>query len=345
MWSYGKPKIECMLRKTTLIVLLALLFSSAAQAQQPARAKADTDTLFTDYDALFSELDSFLDSLLKPRDFFMVNLGIAPGVFQYEAKLKDTVIPVRRLIFSPSVSYFSKTGLGLSAAASIIRETTELNAFQFSLTGSYDYLKNRKFITGISFTRFFTKDSLRFYTSPLENTVYAYFTYRGWWLKPTVASNYGWGSRTESYRRSAYLDVLRLNRQTTVNTQESVNDFSLLASVRHDFYWLDVLGKNDYFRVTPQLTFVAGTQKFGFNQNSSTYTTVRGTGVNLLTNSEDTYLDNEMVFQPLSLTLVLKTEYSVGKFFIQPQVMLEHYFPGKKNNLSKSYQVNLGLMF
>jgi hypothetical protein len=155
-----------------------------------------------------------------------------------------------------------------------------LNLYQTGLSPSFDYLKNKDLATGISYTRFFTKDSLPFYTTPIQNELYAYFTYRKWWFRPSLSLSYGWGSRTDYEQREELLQDLRLRRRgfTYINTTESVSDFSIMASVRHDFYWLDIFSNSDHIRLTPQVSFTSGTQKFGFNQSSSTYATLLRTG-------------------------------------------------------------------
>jgi hypothetical protein len=140
---------------------------------------------------------------------------------------------------------------------------------------------------------------------------------------------------------------LRLRRRgfTYINTKETISDFSLMTSVRHDFYWLDVFTFNDHIRFTPQLALTSGTQKFGFNQSSSTFATVIRTGSNVLYSTENVYLDDQLKFQPLSLTLFLRGEYSIKKFFIQPQLTMDYYFPATSNNFTTLFSLNLGFMF
>jgi hypothetical protein len=188
---------------------------------------------------------------------------------------------------------------------------------------------------------------LPFYTTPLQNELYGYFTYRKLWIRPTIAASYGWGSRKDYMKRESVIQDLRLRRSgyTYINTEESVSDFSLLLSVRHDFYWLDVIAFNDHIRFTPQITLTSGTQKFGFNQTSSTYATVVRTGSNVLYSTEEIYLDDQIKFQPLSLSLFLRGEYAIKKFFIQPQLALDYYFPAEKNNFATMFSLNLGFMF
>lgn len=328
-------------------LLFSISLSGFALAQKPVKQQPAVDTLFTDYDALFSELDAFLDSLIAPRNFTLFNVGVSSAIFNFETKESFLLVPSRRMVYTPSLSFYSKSGLGVAGTVSIVNDGRRINPYQFYVSGLYDYLKNRKFITGISLTRFFTKDSLLFYTSPLQNEAYAYFTYRNFWLRPTVAVSYGWGSRTDYVEREEYITSFRLRPTgfTRINIRESVNDFSLTTSVRHDFYWLNVISQSDYVRVTPQLTYVSGTQKFGFNQTSNTYATVRGSGAKILYNSENTQLDDQLYFQPLSLSAFIKTEYSIGKFFLQPQLVFDYYFPAKSKNFSTAFLINGGVIF
>jgi hypothetical protein len=334
--------------KIRLILLVALFVATTSSAQQPSK-QHDIDTSFADldYDELFNELDLLLDSLTAPRSFALFNIAAGSNYFNYQVKESYLLEASKKLTYSPTLSYFFKNGLGISANTIVVNDGQKLDPYQFSVTGSYDYIRNTKFITGVSLTHFFTKDSLPFYTSPLKNDLYTYFTYRGFWLKPSVAASYGWGSRNAYEERQEYITSLRLNSRgyTRINTRESVNDFNLIGSIRHDFYWLNVLSKRDYARLTPQIVFTSGTQKFGFNQTSSTYATVPRTGANILYNTEKIALDDQLVFQPLSLSTYLKAEYSRGKFFFQPQLIFDYYFPATEKNLTTAFVVNAGVIF
>lgn len=303
------------------------------------------DTTF-DYD-LFQDFDAFMDSILSPHSYFLGNLSVGKGFFNFENKGSSLIETSKKLTYAPTLGYYHKSGLGFTTTGYIVNDETNLNFYQFSLSPSFDYLQNRDFATGVSYDRFFTKDSLPFYTSPLQNEVYAYFTYRKLWMRPSVALSYGWGSRSDYQKREELLQSLRLRPRgfTYINTTESVSDFSVMASVRHDFYWLDVFTYNDHIRFTPQIVFTSGTQKFGFNQSSNTYGTAIRTGSNELYNSEDFYLDDQLKFQPLSLTLYLRGEYAIGKFFIQPQVTMDYYFPSPTDNFNTFISVNAGFVF
>jgi hypothetical protein len=159
--------------------------------------------------------------------------------------------------------------------------------------------------------------------------------------------SYGWGSSKAYEEREEYITSLRLRQTgyTRINIQESITDFNIMASVRHDFYWLNVLSKKDYIRLSPQISFTSGTQSFGFNQTSNTYGSTRVTGKNELYRSENVQLDDRLDFQPLSLTASIKSELSIGKFFIQPMFLLNYYFPVPEKNISTGFTLNTGVIF
>jgi hypothetical protein len=299
------------------------------------------------YEELFQDFDAFMDSILSPHSYMLGSLSVGKSYYNFESKSSSMIAASKKLTYSPTLGYYNKNGLGITTTGSIVNDEKNTNFYQFSVIPSFDYLNNKSFATGISFTKFFTKDSLPFYTTPLQNELYVYFTYRKTWVRPTLSASYGWGSRTDYLQREELIQDLRLRRRgfTYVNTKETVSDFSVIASVRHDFYWLDVFTYNDHIRLTPQIAFTSGTQKFGFNQSSNTYATTLRTGTNVLFSTEDVYLDDKIKFQPLSLTLFLRGEYFIGKFFIQPQFMLDYYFPSTSNKLNSLFSVNAGFMF
>jgi hypothetical protein len=335
-------------RKLTAL-LIALCSCGWLMAQKKDSVKVKTvEVDVADYDLLFDELDDFLDSLLTPRSYTLVNVYAGANFYDYAPSATNQLQNNRRLTLTPSVGYFSKTGLGINATANVVNEKKGWNPFQLATALSYDYLKNFDFAAGISATHFFTKKAVDFYTSPLKNEVYGYFTYRKHWLKPVIAASYGWGSRTSYEEREEYIKKLRLRKKTytvVTTSEESISDFNLMLSARHDFYWLDLLNSNSFLRFTPQLGLIAGTQKFGFNQSSDTYQTQLVTGKTKLQGSENTNLDDQSKFQLLSVIGTLKSEFSLGKFFVQPQLAFNYYIPATNNNLATIFSINTGVIF
>ena len=310
------------------------------------------DTSF-DYDDLFNELDLFLDSILAPRSYTLLSLSEAQGYFNFTVRTPRGIKQVKKVIWSPTIGYYDKNGLGITLTSYMVHDSVKLNSYQFSISPSYDYIKNRDLATGISFTRYFTKRSLPFYTSPLQSELNGYFLWRKSWLQPGIMANYGWGSKTQfSKKDSIYKKLLtnavgdgRLEVLDTVTifrrNTKSIVDFSLAISLKHDFYWLDIFSNKDHIRFSPLLSLSGGTQRFGFNQTTGVSGPLRLAA--LLNNTQDISLQQK--FQLLSMTLYLRTEYSIGKFFIQPQVLFDYYFPQENKNFIAAFSVNTGFMF
>lgn len=300
-----------------------------------------------DYSELFQDFDAFMDSILSPHSYFLATLSMGRGFYNFESKANSDFNTTKKITYTPTLGYYHKSGLEITGTGSIVDDGVNMNFYQGAISPSFDYLKNKALATGISYTRFITKDSLPFYTTPLKNELYGYFTYRRSFIRPTVALSYGWGSRSDYSQREEQILDLRLRRRgfTYINTEESISDFSLFTSVRHDFYWLDVFTFRDHIRFTPQISFTSGTQKFGFNQKSSTYVNVIRNNSSVLYSTENVYLDDQLKFQPLALTIHLRGEYSIGKFFVQPQFTMDYYFPAASNNFNSIFSINVGCMF
>jgi hypothetical protein len=131
---------------------------------------------------------------------------------------------------------------------------------------------------------------------------------------------------------------------TRITTKESIVDFSLTTSLRHTFYWLNLSSRGDCIKFTPMLAFSVGTQQFGFNENTVKSSSLRNTA-HVQYSRGDVKLDENLELQPLSLTLYLRPEYSIGKFFIQPVLTVDYYFPGQENKLTTFFSLNAGCMF
>ena len=348
--------------KESLFIIFFIVTASLARSQanptdtiRPVMDDVALDST-ANYDDLLNDLDLFLDSILAPRSYALLSVSTGQSYFNFVRKVDTNSTLLRRTIWSPVFGYYDKSGLGITLSSYMIRDSVRSEWYQYSVTPSYDYIKNRDLATGISYTRYFTKTQLHFYTTPIQNELNAYFLWRKSWLQPGIMVNYGWGSRTEFIKREAqYTDVAASNlanykekpRPVAVTppsvitiiqrNRESIEDFSLAASVRHDFYWLTIFSKKDYIRFSPLVSLSGGTQKFGFNQTTASRLVLN------LNNTKDLTLQEK--FRILSSTLYLRAEYSIGKFFVQPQLLFDYYFPGNTDKLTTAFSVNTGFMF
>lgn len=334
-----------------LTILFQGIYSFSQQTEKDSSFKSGNEIPVIDssldFDDMLLDFDYFLDSILNPRSYFMASLSLRSGYYNFESKSNTAIVSEKKLTYSPQLAYYHHSGLGLSFTGDIVNDGQKANLYQAAITPSFDYLSNKKLATGISFSKYFTRDNLPFYNSPLQNDVYAYFTWRQSWIRPTLALCYGWGSRTEYSKRETLIQDIRLRRlgYTYINSKESISDFSVSMAARHDFYWLQVFAKSDFLRLSPVINLTLGTQKFGFNQSASTYATILRTRSNVLFSTEELILDDQIKFQPLNFQLSLRTEYSIGRFFIQPQYLLSYYFPGSSQKLTGLFTINAGLLF
>ena len=205
--------------KNWFILLVFLLQVAVASSQKnvadTAIAPADDFNVIDtsiNYEELFRDFDAFMDSILTPRSYFLSSLTIGKGFYNFEGKSSFLIESSKKLTYSPTLGYYHKSGLGITTNGYIVDDGNNMNLYQVAISPSYDFLKDKKFATGISYTRYITKDSLPFYTTPLKNDIYAYFTYRKWWIRPMLALSYGWGSRTDFEQREILIQDLRLRR-------------------------------------------------------------------------------------------------------------------------------------
>jgi hypothetical protein len=335
-----------MKRLFTLTILSAVILSSGTALAQKSKidalfASGDTTAVM---DSLMRDFDTYLDSLVKPKSFFTVSAGVGTGFFSFKDNTALSYEIKNRAIFSPEISYFHKSGLGITVTSYMINEGGKFNSYQYAISPTYHFIKRKQFSTGISFTRFYTKENLSFYTTPIQNEVYAFFNLKKWWLEPGIAVSYGWGSKTEFERKEieVYLQRLKSSRKKIILIQrdESVRDFSTLFSLRHSFIFNDLLLQGDQLTIRPVMLLSAGTQNFGFN---TSFTSASMNNNNILPPSTNITDVRGLDFQ--SSTFVLQVDYSLGRYYIIPQVMLDYYLHQADKRLNSVVSLTAGVNF
>ena len=297
-------------------------------------------------DSLMEDFDEFLDSLAAPKSFFNISVGAGTGIFSFENDNDVFLTNEKKLILFPSVGYYHKSGLGFSASAYMIREDKKYGVYQYALTPSYDFIR-RNYSTGISFSRYISKDSLTFYTTPIQNEFFAYFSYKKLWVRPSISVSYGWGRKTD-YQEKQYKIAKKLLAQrdtryyVTIKNVERINDLSVTLSVRKDFDWYDVLCSDDNITITPVVLLNAGTQNYGFN-TSYTYTLPAAVRVN--SSPSNNNISDRAEFGAQSVGMVLRSSYLKGKFALQPQVLFDYYLPEAENRFNTVFSLTAGLSF
>jgi hypothetical protein len=343
---------HCRIISKRMKKLLALIVFTVAMQPSFSQIGGKLDSLFAKgdttavLDSLLKDFDLYLDSLAGRKSFFTVNAGIGTGFFSFNDKNTVTVNTEKKLIFSPSVGYFHKSGFGIAASAFALLNNG-INFYQYSFSPSFDYIK-KSFSTGIAYTRYLTKDSLNFYTTPIQNEIFAYFSYKKWWVRPTISLSYGWGSKEEYEKREAFRLARLLEQRdryfVTIKNKTSVRDFSATISVRKDIDWYNVLGKADNITLTPIAMLNAGTQNYGFNTSYSyNFSPVRA---NSLPSNNDISDNTQFAFQ--SACMALRGSYLKGRFLLQSQVLFDYFLQDLQDSGSKLntvYSITAGVSF
>lgn len=296
-------------------------------------------------DSLMQGFDAFLDSLSKPKSMFNVSLGVGSGLFSFEDKSSVWTRSEKKWMYMPSLAYYHKSGLGLSAAGYVLPEAGKLNMYQWSVSPSYDLIKS-KFSAGLAYSHYFTKDSVDFYVTPIQNELYTYFAWKKAWIRPAISVSYGWGSQT-SFKKREWLRLARLLRQSgqyNINRKEeqSIEDFSVTLSVRKNIDWYDVISSNDNITITPVLLLNAGTQRFGFNRSYS-LNNFSLEKINALPSNSSLSSGGDFALQ--SASAVLRASYMKGVFAIQPQVYFDYVLWDTTDRFSTVYSILLTLSF
>jgi hypothetical protein len=329
---------------TAIFICAGILYSGSSFAQNPRIdaifSGGDTSAIM---DSLMRDFDAYLDSLIKPKSFFNVSASVGTGFFSLkDAKALDYQTK-NKAIFSPEISYFHKSGLGITLTSYLLKDNRKLNPYQYAVSPTYHFFKRNQFSTGIGYTRFFTKENLSFYTTPIQDEVYAFFNVKKWWIEPGIAISYGWGSKTEYEHKevNVYLKRLKSTRKKIIVIQhdESIRDFSTLFSLRHSFTFHHVLLKKDMLILRPVILLSAGTQNFGFNTSFSS-TTINN---NFL--PPNSIITDVRSFNFQSSTFVLQVDYSLGKYYILPQVMMDYYLHSADKRFNSIASFTVGVNF
>jgi hypothetical protein len=334
------------LKLNGILILILLLHNGNAFAQ---KKKLESILKTSDPQALIDSLmegfEAYLDSISEPKSFFNASVGVGTGIFSFENKNSVYYSNEKKLIFSPNIGYYHKSGFGITGSAYSLLDEGTFNFYQFAVTPSYDYIK-RKFSAGVAYSRFFQKDSLDFYSTPIQNEVFAYFTYKDAFVKPGITIAYGWGSKTSFEERKVEILKKRKKRRgsyfLTEKVHESVSDLSVILSLKKDFNWYDVLFESDYISFTPVVLLNSGTQNYGFNIS---YTHQLPANIKINSLPANSSISDQSTFAPQSVGMIFRCSYIKGPLMLQPQVFCDYFLPESDEPFNTAFSFTAGLTF
>lgn len=332
-------------RQLIFLIFFLVIFSSRSSAQRSIFddlfISGDTTAVL---DSLMKDFEDYLDSVNGKKSFFAASITAGTSLFSFESSNNTYFTNERKFLFSPSLSYFHKSGFGLSTAAYVMKDGKDFNPFQYSISPSFDHLR-KHYSTGISFTRFFVKDSLQFYTTPIQQEAFAYFSYKGFLIKPTISVAYGWGSTTSYEKRKIRIKKKRAKNSrisVTEIREESLHDLSVVFSLKKDFNFFDVLHDRDMISLTPVILVNCGTQQYGFN---SSYTYSKSSSLKSGSLPSNVSITDRSSFSPQSAAVIMRASYLSGRLLIQPQIIMDYFIPGTEQQFNTAFSVTAGVSF
>jgi hypothetical protein len=131
--------------------------------------------------------------------------------------------------------------------------------YQTAITPSFDHF-GKKLLFGVSYSYYLRSTDPSVTTTPYSQEVYGYMQLRKTWLRPAIAAGWGGGS----YKDVSIIPVKISGDQIFIvdTAMVTLNDYSLIASVSHNFNFQDLLSKDDIFTVSPQLSLIGGMQQY-----------------------------------------------------------------------------------
>ncbi|MDX2045628.1 MAG: hypothetical protein SFU87_02530 [Chitinophagaceae bacterium] len=343
------------MKKTILLLgcLICVHLSMAQEKESSDTTLLPSDSLLTDEplllnDSLLHDLKALIDSLDVRSSFFTLSVGAGNRLFSLRNNNVNALQgSAAKFNLTPTAAYYHKSGLGLMATAYMSIDSAGARFYQYAISPSYDYLNSKHVAWGIAYARYFTRDDLNFYASPFQNEVFAYINARKGWLRPGFSAGWAKGSYKEVYKFDTTIRNLQgvlVPVQIRDTTKVTLRDFSLVATVMHNFEWDHIFSKKDNFTVTPQLLLVAGGQQYNadtkgryiFTQRPRLYT-------DRLRYDYSTAENTGLRFQ--SVALSLSATYFIGRFSLSPQYFLSYYIPESSTKVSQIFSVMASFTF
>jgi hypothetical protein len=325
------------MQKSFLFWVLIFLFSVRSFGQTPDTSK---DNGF-DSTAVLKELMALLGDAKIPASYFSVEAGVGNRLFSvHNNRLNARQYSISTLVYTPSVGYFHKSGLSLSAGAYLLNDKDiGFGASQYSLIPSYNLMSNDAFGFSVSYTHLFVKDYFSPYASPIQNDFYTALSYKKTWIEPGIAAGYSTGIYKQVIEKDTTIGPI--SRRLYDSTTNNLRSFSMMLSASHHFEWMRIFGKDDGFLFTPSVILNFGSYNINVTHKTNAPNLVntlikRGRLPKLITSN----------FRTESLGLNLNCNYVIGDFSFSPQLYLDYYFPETDSDkFTQSFNFSVSYIF
>ncbi|MBS1497356.1 MAG: hypothetical protein JSU03_03975 [Bacteroidetes bacterium] len=283
------------------------------------------------------------DSSTKDKSYFEVATDIGNSYFSSKNQNLKAELQPSLFVISPSLSYYHKSGFGLTASTYFIHSGDSSGFYQYSLSPSYQ-VENDNIQASLSYTRYFVKKGYETIASPFKNEFYGQINLQKPWLQPGLSMGYSNGSYTEYNTIDTFILGFQRRFVDTVNTKLST--FSLSAFVQHEFDFYELLSSKDELALTPQFFLNAGSSQYDDVHHNIFYTRRGKKAIGTRGQKRLGRLNEQTPFQLESLGFCADAVYATGNFSIEPQLYLDYYLPATNSKRFTSiYTIHLSYDF
>ncbi len=331
------------MRRVLLFFLTGIILFSKSYGQLTPSDKHILDSLLQN-----DEMLKMINEYDKNSSYLRVNVGIGNNLYSNQDKSIEALQNSQTFVVSPSAGYYHKSGFGISFAGFLLNDNNKTDFYQYTLTPSYSYKKGKVTDALISYTHYFEKSIYNYYTSPIQNELYGNILFKKPWLKPGVALGYSTGK----FDQSVHIDtaVRILNRlvhiiySDTVTTK--ITSYSVAASVEHSFIYYNLFTIKDGIIITPQLSLITGVNTYDMSHTSRLdyYNAYTKKALRRIRHFQSQ--GNNKNYQLQSFGFDLDVNYSMGKFYCEPDLYLNYYLPDANDNrFTQIFNFNIGITF
>ncbi|MEO6187901.1 MAG: hypothetical protein ABIO82_00465 [Ginsengibacter sp.] len=325
-----------------LLLLLCLLSKTFGQISPTDQKLLDSLLQHDDFLRMIDQIDA-------DKSYARLNFGIGNGSFSsYNKSLEHSADLNNKLVFTPSIGYYHKSGFGATVTTYFLSGKNSLDMYQFSLSPGYTYSSNEKFTLSVAYIHYFKNGTYSSYQSPINNEIYSSVFLKKGFLKLGISFGYSTGN----YREIVNVDtvVLIANRPTSIKFTDTattkLSSFSVTPSVEHDFIFHGLFSTKDGVRLTPQLLVVAGINNFSVTHRSSSNLYNAFTKKKLRRLRRFHASEENGKFEIQSIGLDIDASYSFGKIYLEPEVYFDYYLPSAgEKALTSIYAINIGITF
>ncbi|MBS1567038.1 MAG: hypothetical protein JST39_21835 [Bacteroidetes bacterium] len=333
----------------TMVCVRQPLMAQQKHHDSTAVAAKDSTAII---DSLMRDFEKMVDELVAPKSFFSIGAGLGNRSFSVRNNSLNTQeATTDQLSVTPYAGYYHKSGLGFTVMgfATGFPDKT-VGMYQYAVTPSYDY-SSRRLAAGVSYTRYFGKDTALQSTSPYDNDLYGYVSLirRKWRFGVALGYATGFFSDKLHYQDS----IQRLNAvlqrfewihyDVTVNSKNKIRDFSVSLNARRDFQWNHVLFKEDNIMFSIVSYLVGGSSHMHTTVNSNANLNFKKITLQRFRRSYANENGNQ--FQVQSAALSFSLYYTIGKFSINPVWFMDYYFPDASKKYSQVFSLSAGFNF